>query len=78
MYVVVGVLFRVVIIQDHIRDAACSESIFDVDWNAVWQVFHLYVSCGGCLGQWVQFPCRGAEHTSLVSSKRPCSLGEWL
>jgi hypothetical protein len=29
-----------------------SESIFDVDWNAVWQVIHLYVSGGGCLGQW--------------------------
>jgi hypothetical protein len=22
-----------------------------VDWNAVWQVIHLYVSGGGCLGQ---------------------------
>jgi hypothetical protein len=35
---VVGISFRVVIIQDCIRDAASSESIFDVDWNAVWQL----------------------------------------
>jgi hypothetical protein len=28
--------------------------IFDVDWNAVWQVIHLSVCVlhGGCLGQW--------------------------
>jgi hypothetical protein len=73
---VVGVSFRVVIIQDCIRDAASSESIFDVDWNAVWQVIHLYASGGGCLGQWVfsVLDCRGAcasPRQLLVSSKRP-------
>jgi hypothetical protein len=48
----VGLSFRVVVIQDRVRDAASSESIFDVYGNAVWQMIHLYVSCGGCLGQW--------------------------
>jgi hypothetical protein len=37
--------------HDRVRDAASSESIFDVDWNAVRQMIHLYVSGGGCLGQ---------------------------
>jgi hypothetical protein len=50
--VVVGISFKVVVIQDCIRDAASSESIFDVYGNAVWQVIRLYVSGGGCLGQW--------------------------
>jgi hypothetical protein len=51
----VGISFTVVIIQDCVRDAASSESIFDVDWTdeTVWQVIYLYnVSGGGCLGQW--------------------------
>jgi hypothetical protein len=48
----VGISFRIVIIQYCIRDVSSSESIFDVDWNAVWLVIHSYMSGGGCLGQW--------------------------
>jgi hypothetical protein len=53
-------------------------SLMYVDWNAVWQMIHLYVSAGGCLRQWglsclVVALAPAHARTSLVSSKRPLS-----